>query len=115
MPAPTLTLVVDNTPTPAAPKPAKPAAPTPDPVRDAAVDASTTLEAANAMHDAVERLLERRNGPHGASPIARLMCDAWRAGAVYGGVAAADGQIEAGIADAPADITPLDSKRGPVA
>jgi hypothetical protein len=117
MPA-NLALIVSDKPAPAPVtqlKPAKPAAPRLDPVREAAVDASATLEAANAMHDAVERLLERRRGPHGVSSIARLMCDAWRAGAVYGGVALAQGQIEAGIADALADIIDLDSKRGPVA
>ena len=79
-----LTLVVNNNPAPVVPLKPKPASAPVDPVREAAVDAATDVLAAEAMHDAVERLLATRNGPHGRSSLSRLLCDAWRAGAVYG-------------------------------
>ena len=101
----TLTLVTDHTPRPdiaPVPKPTR----GPDPILDAAIDATGTLEAGNALGDAVETALERMHQRPTVS-LTAILADIWRAGAVHGYQAACTDRMEAGIADALADVTPL--------
>lgn len=101
----TLTLVTDTTPRPdiaPAPKPKR----GPNPILDAAIDATGTLEAASSLGDAVEIALERMRERPTVS-LTAILADIWRAGAVHGYQAACADRVEAGIAEALADVIPL--------
>ena len=102
-PRPTLTLVTGGaraTVTAITP-PAKPTAPTPtaSPVRDAALEAVLEPDALQAMDDAIETVLEHLARDNGATPIAGLLKDVWRAAFATGYQAAHDGQARADFAD----------------